>query len=97
MIYLRGKNNASAGGDSIDVTDDFPAEIKSMAVKALEATGLAHGGVDIIYNKDAEDKRALVLELGSAAEIALHVFPLKGTPRDILRILLIIIFLKQKT
>lgn len=81
-VYLRGKCNASAGGDTVDATDNLSPAIKRAAVKALQATGLRHGGVDFIVNNNCEDK-FVVLELGSAAETGLHVFPDKGIARDV--------------
>ncbi len=84
FIYLRGKSNASAGGDSIDATDTLPREVKQLAVEAIKASGLAHGGVDFIIEEDNDEiKNMVILELGSAAELGLHVFPLLGKARDI--------------
>src|SRR5699024_8750006 len=50
-IYLRSKSNITSGGDSIDVTDEFPDEIKKVAVDALKAIpNFPNGGVDIMVD-----------------------------------------------
>src|SRR5699024_4866072 len=48
MIYLRENSNISTGGDSIDVTDQFSAGYKEIAVKATKALGATICGLDLI-------------------------------------------------
>lgn len=84
LVFLRGKNNASAGGDSIDATDEVSDKIKEIAVKAVKAIPhLNQCGVDILVNENNQDKPGVVIELNSRAEIGLHLFPLIGQARDI--------------
>jgi cyanophycin synthetase len=69
LIYLRGKSNLSAGGDSICVTSQIPEIIKKTAVRAVEAIpDLNVCGVDIIFD-NTKDSNAMpvVLELNSKA------------------------------
>ncbi|WP_163969616.1 acylphosphatase [Oceanobacillus halotolerans] len=80
VIYLNGKSNISAGGDSIDVTDELPATIKEIAVQAVQAIpDLKHAGLDLIM----DDDQATVIEINATAGIALHIFPLYGKRRNI--------------
>lgn len=85
QIFLREKSNVSTGGDSEELTDSFPDEVKQIAINALKSIDdFPHGGVDIIYNPDGkEDNRVAVLELGPTPQIGSLVFPIKGRGRDV--------------
>ena len=79
-IRLKGQANISAGGDPIDETDDLDKKSKQLAIDAVKSIpNLHHAGVDIIINKD----KKMVLEINATADIAMHVFPMKGTPHNI--------------
>lgn len=79
-IYLKGQSNISAGGDSVDVTDDLTEGIKKLAVQAVAAIpGLYHAGLDLIVNKN----EASVIEINTTAGITLHTFPVYGKSRNI--------------
>src|SRR5699024_5228466 len=83
MVKLREKSNLSSGGDPIDATDELSSEIKQLAVDTLKVLpSIKHGGVDIIVNPQSNDK-GVVLEVNATAEIAFHMFPLKGSARDV--------------
>lgn len=82
ILYLKTKNNVSAGGESIDVTDEISENIKSIAVKAAESfPSLPHCGLDMIV--DEEKDIGVIIELNSRAHITQHLFPMKGKARDI--------------
>lgn len=85
QIFLREKSNISTGGDSIEVTNNFPSEIKQIAVDSLKSIeNFPHGGVDIIYNANKPlDESAVVLELSPTPQIGSLVFPMQGQGRDI--------------
>lgn len=85
QLYLREKSNVSSGGDPIDVTDEFPSEIKRIAVDAVKSMpNLPHAGVDIIVNSgNVSDQIAVVLEINGNPQIGSQVFPMKGKARDI--------------
>lgn len=81
-IYLKSKNNVTAGGDPVDATDELSEEVKQIAVSALNAIpGLPQGGVDIMVNH--ESNVATIIEINSRAHIRLNLFPLEGKGRDI--------------
>lgn len=84
-VLLRGKCNLSAGGDSIDVTDEANEMIKRIAEKAIDSIpNLYNGGVDVLYNEFMGSNHAgVVIEINSKAEVGLHLFPLEGIARDI--------------
>lgn len=80
VVYVKGQSNISAGGDSIDVTNDLSDEVKETAIKAVKSIpGLNHAGVDLIADKD----KATIIEINSTAGISLHTFPLYGTQQNV--------------
>src|SRR5699024_2366616 len=81
-VLLKSKNNISAGGDHIDITEQLSPEIKKVAIDAVKAIpGMTHGGVDIIVNK--EKNTGVVLEINSRPSITGSLFPMEGKARNI--------------
>lgn len=64
------------GRDIKDVTDTVPSVVIAEAVKALNATGLPNGGVDVLY--DSDRNCPYVLEVNPRAHIGGHSFPTMG-------------------
>ena len=85
LVVLKNNSNASAGGETVDITDYASSDVLRVAVKAAKTLGLAHGSVDMIVKHDSEVQAddIVVLELNSPAVIGGHVFPLLGKGRDI--------------
>ncbi|WP_245183654.1 ATP-grasp domain-containing protein [Lentibacillus salicampi] len=82
IVYLKSKNNVSAGGDSIDITDQVPQNIKNIAIEAANSfPSLPQCGVDMIV--DEKNNTGVVIELNSRAHITQHLFPMEGQARDI--------------
>lgn len=82
VVYLKSKNNVSAGGDSIDVTDQISGQIKKIAINATKSfPSLPQAGVDLMVNE--ENNTGVVIELNTRAHITQHLFPIKGQARDI--------------
>lgn len=82
-VWLREKANASAGGDTIDVTDELSADTRQQAVNAVKSIdGIYHGGVDlIIRDRGTEREKSYVLEINGAAELGIHLYPYVGPQR----------------
>ena len=84
LLFLRGKANASAGGDTIDCTAQIPQKVKDAAVLAVKSiSGLQHCGVDVLF--DEESGKYCVLELNTRAQIGINMYPVEGEGRDIPR------------
>src|SRR5699024_2844673 len=82
QIFLRSKSNVSMGGDPIDVTDQLTDELKELATKAANSIpGLDICGLDMIIDK--EKNTGVIIEINTKPMIGLHVFPVKGRPRDV--------------
>lgn len=84
-VILRSQSNLSAGGDSIDITDDVHPEYKSIAVEAVKCIpGIEYGGVDIIssdiYSKP--NKRNHIVGEVEFSPAPLAHFPYIGHKRD---------------
>ncbi|MFD1334571.1 ATP-grasp domain-containing protein [Oceanobacillus iheyensis] len=82
LLYIKTKNNVSAGGDSIDITEQLSESIKQIAIDATNCFGsLPHCGLDLMVD-EANDK-AVIIEINSRAHITQHLFPMEGQARDI--------------
>lgn len=82
QVLLKTKNNVSAGGESIDITDELTDEIKEIAINAGKAIpGLVQYGVDLMIN--FENNTASVIEVNSRPHITAQLFPEKGKARNI--------------
>ncbi|WP_193065102.1 ATP-grasp domain-containing protein [Oceanobacillus oncorhynchi] len=82
LLYIKSKNNVTAGGDSVDITDQLSDNIKQIAIDGANAfDSLVHCGVDIMVNEKEDIGK--IIELNSRAHITQHLFPMKGQARDI--------------
>lgn len=80
-IFLR--NKVTLEGDPIDATETIPEILKEISIKAVKAVpGLDMCGLDIMISTDGQSVR--VIELNTRPMLGLHVFPFKGTPRDVI-------------
>src|SRR5699024_7472161 len=83
-ILLRKKSNVSMGGDPIDVTDQLTDELKEIALKAVRAIpNLGVCGLDMIV--DEKKKTGSIIEINTKPMIGLHMFPVKGKARDVVK------------
>lgn len=83
-ILLRNKSNVSTGGDSIDVTDELTDIQIDMAQKAAKSIpGLDICGLDMLV--DMETGTPTVIEINTKPMIGLHIFPMEGKPRDVVK------------
>lgn len=79
-VRLKGQSNIAAGGDPIDATDQLSETVKETALNAVKSIpGLVHAGVDVIVGK----KDTFVIEINGTADVAMHLFPVQGTPRNV--------------
>lgn len=82
IVVLKSKSNLSAGGDSLDMTDETSEEMKKIAVSAVKAIpNLAQAGVDMII--DQENNTGAVIEINSKPSVRSHIYPSIGKARDV--------------
>jgi D-alanine-D-alanine ligase-like ATP-grasp enzyme len=82
LVFLKKKANVSAGGESIDVTDDISEKHKQIAVDATKAIkGLNIAAVDLLI--DEEKDTAIVVEINTKPGLDIQVYPTFGQARDI--------------
>lgn len=94
-VYLRENSNVSTGGDSIDVTDEFPEDYKELAISAVAALGAVISGIDLIIpdkNQPASNPGAYgIIEANFNPAMHMHVFPYSGAGQrltmDVLKLL----------
>jgi len=67
-VYLLDNANLSAGGDSVDVTDEVHPDFKKLAVRLTRDMGLRLCGVDLIVQGDISKKpdKYWILEINAA-------------------------------
>lgn len=79
-VFLKGESNISAGGDSIDITEQLSENVRKTARDAVKAIpDLHHAGVDLMM----KDDKGVVIEINSTGSTALHTFPLYGESRNV--------------
>ncbi|OBF40824.1 hypothetical protein A5724_07155 [Mycobacterium sp. ACS1612] len=84
-VVLRSASNLSAGGDSIDFTEEAHPGFVDIAIRAVRAIpAVEYGGVDLITPDIAAPPTAtnyIVSEVEYSPAVLAH-FPLIGAPRD---------------
>ena len=88
VFYLRSTANLSTGGTAIDLTDVVHPDNRDMAVRAVRAVGLDVGGVDFLSDDVTQSWRDVggaIVEVNAAPGFRMHVAPSEGTPRDVAR------------
>jgi cyanophycin synthetase len=86
VVSLRSTANLSTGGTATDVTDVIHPDNREMAERAVRAIGLDVGGVDFLSKNITESYRKIgggICEVNAAPGFRMHVAPSEGTPRDV--------------
>ncbi len=86
IVSLRSTANLSTGGTATDVTDVIHPDNREMAERAVRAVGLDVGGVDFLTRNITESYRKIgggICEVNAAPGFRMHVAPSEGTPRDV--------------
>jgi cyanophycin synthetase len=86
IFYLRSTGNLSTGGTAVDMTDEVHPDNREMAMRAARAIGLDVAGVDFITPDVTRSFRELggaICEINAAPGFRMHVAPTEGTPRDV--------------
>jgi cyanophycin synthetase len=85
MVRLRDGMNLSTGGTAIDVTDQVHPSVARMCERAARAVGLDVCGIDLVAEEITQPIKSHggIIELNAAPGLRMHLFPSRGTPRDV--------------
>lgn len=85
-VLLRENGNLSTGGTAIDCTDVIHPDNAQIAVRAAKAVGIDIAGIDFVtedISKSILETGGAVVEVNTAPGIRMHLYPSKGTPRNV--------------
>ncbi|MFC2120020.1 cyanophycin synthetase [Bacteroidota bacterium] len=85
-LYIKSTANLSAGGISIDVTDEVHPMTKKMAERISQIIGLNVIGIDIItsdHRIPLSNDNGGVIEVNAAPGFRMHVNPYEGKSRNV--------------
>jgi cyanophycin synthetase len=94
-VWLQPTANLSTGGTAVDVTDTIHPDNRDMAERAIKALGLDVGGVDFLTTDITRSYREVgggICECNAAPGFRMHVAPSEGTPRDVAKPVLDMLF-----
>jgi cyanophycin synthetase len=98
-LRLRHNLNMSDGGRAINYTKKMHQHYKDICEKAIEAVGLAYGGIDLLA-KDitAKNSRYVIIEINPNPYYNMHEKPLvEGKGIDVSKIILVYLFPKLQS
>lgn len=87
-ILLRATANLSTGGTAIDRTDVMHPDNAEMARRAAMIIGLDVAGIDFIapdITRSVRETGGGIIEVNAAPGFRMHLEPSEGTPRDVAR------------
>lgn len=94
-VVLRENGNLSTGGTAIDRTDQIHPDNADLAVRAANAVGIDIAGIDIVtedISKSILETGGAVVEVNAAPGIRMHLYPSEGTPRNVAKDIVDLLF-----
>lgn len=91
VIMLQKNSRLSEGGESHDCTDQVHPEIVALAWRAVTATNLRLGGVDLIcgdISTTPKEQSIAFLEVNTYPDLSIHYEPTHGKSRAVARMIL---------
>jgi cyanophycin synthetase len=84
-VRLRDEMNLSTGGTAIDITDRVHPSVARLCERAARLIGLDVCGIDLVIEDISQPIRSRggIIELNAAPGLRMHLFPHQGTPRDV--------------
>ncbi|HEV3410658.1 MAG TPA: cyanophycin synthetase, partial [Chthoniobacterales bacterium] len=99
IFYLRSTANMSTGGTAIDRTGDIHYENVEIARRAARVIGLDIAGIDIItpdITKPLSEVGGGIVEVNAGPGFRMHLQPSEGTPRNVARPVIDMLFPEPK-
>lgn len=91
IVMLQKNSRLSEGGESHDCTESVHPDIIALAWKAVTATNLRLGGIDLICNDIAispKNQPFAFLEVNTYPDLTIHYSPTVGTARPVAKMIL---------
>ncbi len=85
-VLIRRNANLSTGGTATDVTDIVHPEVAARAIDAAKVVGLDIAGIDVIATDitlPLEEQGGVIVEVNAAPGLRMHLAPSEGTPRNV--------------
>jgi cyanophycin synthetase len=98
-IILRGNGNLSTGGKARECTEEIHPINEQIAVKAAKVIGLDIAGIDIKTHDISvpiDNNNGALLEVNAAPGLRMHLYPSEGTPRNVAKDIVNMIFPEGK-
>lgn len=95
IVYLRENDNLSTGGVAVDVTDEMHEQNRRIITQAARIIGLDVAGVDIStadISKPITETGGAIIEINAAPGIRMHHYPYRGTPRNVAKAIVEMLF-----
>ena len=95
IIRLRENGNLSTGGTAVDYTDIIHPDNAEIAVRAANAIGIDIAGIDIVAENISQpilETGGAVVEVNTAPGIRMHLYPSAGTPRNVAKDIVDLLF-----
>ncbi len=95
QVVLRENGNLSTGGTAIDCTDRIHPDNVDLAIRAANAIGIDIAGIDIVTQDISQsilETGGAVVEVNTAPGIRMHLYPTKGTPRNVAKDIVDLLF-----
>ncbi len=94
-VPLRENGNLSTGGTAIDRTETIHPENAALAVRAAQAIGIDIAGIDVVavdIARPIAETGGAVVEVNAAPGIRMHLYPSIGTPRNVAKDIVELLF-----
>ena len=94
-FFLRATANISTGGTAIDRTAEIHYDNIEIARRATRVVGLDIAGVDVIMPDISQSLREIgggIVEVNAGPGLRMHTHPSEGTPRDVARPIMSMLF-----
>lgn len=95
IVYLRENDNLSTGGVAVDVTDEVHEQNRKVIAQAVGIIGLDVAGVDIStadISRPLTETGGAIIEINAAPGIRMHHYPYQGTPRNVAKAIVDMLF-----
>ena len=95
IVKLRENGNISTGGTAFECSDIIHPDNAELAIQAANAIGIDIAGIDFVtedISKSLFETGGAIVEVNTAPGIRMHLYPSKGTPRNVAKDIVDLLF-----